>query len=68
MPGNRLAPGADRSFPMGGGLFPGQRPAMGPIGSMNAMYSGLVTGAKSRTNSGSVDKNTNRSRLLEDFR
>ena len=65
--GNRLAPGADRTFP---GLFPGQPrgPAMGPIGSVGAMYSGLVAGGKSRTSSGSVDKNSNRSRLLEDFR
>ena len=66
--GNRLAPGADRSFP---GLFPGQvnrGPTMGPIGSVGAMYSGLVAGGKSRTSSGSVDKNSNRSRLLEDFR
>ena len=66
--GNRLAPGADRTFP---GLFPGQvnrGPTMGPIGSVGAMYSGLVAGGKSRTSSGSVDKNSNRSRLLEDFR
>ena len=41
---------------------------MGPIGSVGAMYSGLVAGGKSRTSSGSVDKNSNRSRLLEDFR
>jgi len=69
MPGSRLAPGADRSFPLGGGgLFPAQpRPNMGPIGSVG-VYSGLVPGGKSRTNSGSVDKNSNRSRLLEDFR
>jgi len=69
--GNRLAPGADRTFALGGaGLFPGQaRQAMGPIGSMNAaMYSGLVTGGKSRHPSANVDKNSNRSRLLEDFR
>lgn len=71
--GNRLAPGADRTYALGGaGLFPGHArgPTMGPIGSMNvnAVYSGLVTSGKSRHPSANVDKNSNRSRLLEDFR
>jgi len=73
---NRLAPGADRTFALGQGMFPGARtPSIGAntIGAMGATmgalpFNSFITGSKSRHNSSSVDKNSNRSRLLEDFR
>jgi len=77
---NRLAPGADRAgFPLtGGGLYPATRaPTLGAgaIGHMGAIGVGLpfgsliTSGGKSRHNSSSLaEKNSNRSRLLEDFR
>ena len=76
---NRLAPGADRAFALGAagaGLYPGARPqptlgaSMGPMGAIGVgaiPFGSLITGAKSRHNS-NVDKNSNRSRMLEDFR
>jgi len=73
---NRLAPGADRTFALGGGgIFPGARTptlganTMGAMGTMGAIpFGSLIAGGKSRHNSSSIDKNSNRSRLLEDFR
>lgn len=70
---NRLAPGADRTFALGGGgMFPGARtPTLGAntMGAMGAIpFGSLIAGGKSRHNSSSIDKNSNRSRLLEDFR
>jgi len=72
---NRLAPGADRTFALGGGMFPAARtPTIGAntMGAMGAMgtipFGSLIAGGKSRHNSSSIDKNSNRSRLLEDFR
>jgi len=82
---NRLAPGADRAFALGGGMFqPGARnPTLGAgMGAMGTLPFGPLiaggglggglgvggVGVKSRHNSSSIDKNSNRSRLLEDFR
>ena len=76
---NRLAPGADRAFPLGGGgLYPATRAAtigagaMGPMGAIGVglPFGSLIPGGgpKSRHNSSSVEKNSNRSRMLEDFR
>ena len=74
---NRLAPGADRAFTLGG-LYPATRTAalgsamgaMGPMG-VGAMapipFGSILSTGKSRHNS-AVEKNSNRSRLLEDFR
>ena len=66
----------------GAGLYPGARPqptlgasmAAASMGHMGAMgvgaipFGSLIPGPKSRHNSSSVDKNSNRSRMLEDFR
>ena len=75
---NRLAPGADRAFPLGaGGLYPATRTptlgagAIGPMGAIGVgalPFGSLITGNKSRHNSSNVEKNSNRSRMLEDFR
>ena len=76
---NRLAPGADRAFALGAGagLYPATRaPAlgtagMGPMGAIGVgaiPFGSLLAGGKSRHNSATVDKNSNRSRMLEDFR
>ena len=74
---NRLAPGADRAFTLGG-LYPATRTAAlgGAMGAMGAMgvgamapipFGSILSTGKSRHNS-AVEKNSNRSRLLEDFR
>ena len=75
---NRLAPGADRAFPLGaGGLYPATRTptlgagAIGPMGAIGVgalPFGSLIAGNKSRHNSSNVEKNSNRSRMLEDFR
>ena len=78
---NRLAPGADRSFALGaGGLYPPTRTptiGAGAMGHMGAMgvgaalpFGSLIAGntGKSRHNSSNIEKNSNRSRMLEDFR
>ena len=76
---NRLAPGADRTFALGAGagLYPATRApglganGMGPMGAMGVgalPFGSLITAPKSRHNSSNVEKNTNRSRMLEDFR
>lgn len=68
-PVNRLAPGADRTFALGQGIFPGTRTPTIGANTMGAIpFGSLIAGGKSRHNSSSVDKNSNRSRLLEDFR
>jgi len=62
-----LAPGSDRPpFAIGGVLPSGK----GPMGNNNILFGAASTmfPGKSRHNSASVDKNTTRSRLLEDFR
>ena len=74
---NRLAPGADRAFALGG-LYPTRTAALGgAMGAMGAMgvgamapipFGSILSTGKSRHNSASVEKNSNRSRLLEDFR
>ena len=74
---NRLAPGADRAFTLGG-LYPATRTAaLGSMGAMGAMgvgamapipFGSILSTGKSRHNSANVEKNSNRSRLLEDFR
>lgn len=66
---SRLAPGADRAFPLSGGLYPAARTPTLATNTMGAIpFSSLITGGKSRHNSSSIEKNSNRSRLLEDFR
>ena len=64
---SRLAPGADRAFQLGG-LYPGARTmgAMAPCGPVP--FGSILSTGKSRHNSSNVEKNSNRSRLLEDFR
>merc|ERR1719225_2457283 len=68
---NRLAPGAGaglytatRTAPLGASMGP-----MGAIGMGSIPFGSLIPpGVKSRHNSSNVDKNSNRSRMLEDFR
>ncbi|XP_023329751.1 pumilio homolog 2 isoform X2 [Eurytemora carolleeae] len=63
----RLGAGVDRAFALGGGIFPPRTPTLGP----NLLFGqpgGNVMPGRTRENSAGLDKNSNRSRLLEDFR
>jgi len=67
---NRLPGGPDRAFALGSGIFPPRTPTLGAANMLFGSTASLMPdfSGKSRHNSASLDKNSNRSRLLEDFR